>query len=258
MIKVLSLETSEPLIQYVTSSIIYQKLTSYSNRVLAKPPSVSSILALNATLVEAPTSLTKSFITETVDLITSSLTDPNAQIATSSVLAVGKLLLSDPHANASVTKPLLETLAPLIAPGAPADVRRLSLVVLRTLARKHPEMVQPYTPAFVPSLFACVRDPIIPIKLAAEQAFLALFDVVDQDTALFDAYMTAHSASLPATQKRSLGDYFKRVVLRLAGQARERREAEGGVKGTLGLSEDEVEDEKEVWSVGRVDLGDVF
>jgi hypothetical protein len=39
-------------------------------------------------------------------------------------------------------------------------------------------------------------------------------------------------------------------------QARERREAEGGVKGGLGLSGDEEEDEREVWSVGRVDLGE--
>lgn len=47
-------------------------------------------------------------------------------------------------------------------------------------------------------------------------------------------------------------DYFMRVALRLGSQARERREAEGGAGG-LGLG-DEVEDEREVWSVGRVDL----
>ena len=50
-------------------------------------------------------------------------------------------------------------------------------------------------------------------------------------------------------------DYVKRVALRLGAQARERREAEGG-QGGLGLSSDEVEDEREVWSVGRVDLGE--
>jgi hypothetical protein len=54
-----------------------------------------------------------------------------------------------------------------------------------------------------------------------------------------------------------MGDYFKRVAMRLAGQARERREAEGG-SGGLGLSSDEVEDEREIWSVGMVELGDVF
>ena len=50
---------------------------------------------------------------------------------------------------------------------------------------------------------------------------------------------------------------FKRVALRLANQARERKEAEGGAGG-LGLSSDEMEDEREIWSVGKVELDDVF
>ena len=52
-----------------------------------------------------------------------------------------------------------------------------------------------------------------------------------------------------------MGDYFKRVALKLAAQARERREAEGGQDG-LGLSNDERDDEREIWSVGKIDLGD--
>jgi hypothetical protein len=52
-----------------------------------------------------------------------------------------------------------------------------------------------------------------------------------------------------------MSDYFKRVAMRLALQARERRLAEGG-EGGLGLSNDEVEDEKELWSIGKVDLGE--
>jgi len=39
-------------------------------------------------------------------------------------------------------------------------------------------------------------------------------------------------------------------------QARERREAEGG-QGGLGLSNDEKDDEREIWSVGKIDLGEV-
>lgn len=67
--------------------------------------------------------------------------------------------------------------------------------------------------------------------------------------------MAGPGAELPPMQKRSMSDYFKRVALRLGGQARERKEAEGGAGG-LGLSMDEVDDEKEIWSVGKVDLGD--
>jgi hypothetical protein len=94
------------------------------------------------------------------------------------------------------------------------------------------------------------------VKLAAEQAFLALFSVVDEDAAVFDKYIAAHGKEMGPAQQRSLGDYFKRVAMRLAGQARERREAEGG-EGGLGLG-DEAEDEREVWCVGVVELGDVF
>lgn len=43
--------------------------------------------------------------------------------------------------------------------------------------------------------------------------------------------------------------------MRLGAQARERKEAEGG-QGGLGLSGDEFEDEREIWSVGKVDLGE--
>lgn len=78
---------------------------------------------------------------------------------------------------------------------------------------------------------------------------------MDEETAVFEKYINGPGASLPAGQKRSMQDYFKRVAVRLGGQARERREAEGG-QGGLGLSSDEVEDEREVWSVGRLDLGE--
>lgn len=82
---------------------------------------------------------------------------------------------------------------------------------------------------------------------------MALFDVVDEEGRVFEKYIT--SQELPALQKRSMQDYFKRVALRLGNTARERREAEGG-QGGLGLSNDEVDDEREIWSVGKVDLGE--
>jgi len=73
---------------------------------------------------------------------------------------------------------------------------------------------------------------------------------------VFEKYIKGKDGeSLPAAQKRGMSDYFKRVSLRLGGAARERREAEGGMGG-LGLAGDEVEDEREVWSVGNVDLGE--
>jgi len=115
------------------------------------------------------------------------------------------------------------------------------------------ELVRPHLPLLALPVFASVRDPVIPVKLAAEAAFMALFNVVDEESKVFEKYIA--SQELPANQKRSMQDYFKRIALRLANTARERKEAEGG-QGGLGLSNDEVEDEREIWSVGKVDLGE--
>jgi hypothetical protein len=117
------------------------------------------------------------------------------------------------------------------------------------------DLVKPHLPLLAAPIFSSVRDPVIPVKLAAEAAFVALFSVVDQESKVFDKYIATHGADMPATTKRGMQDYFKRIVLRLGSQARERREAEGG-QGSLGLSNDEVEDEREIWSVGKVDLGE--
>jgi hypothetical protein len=115
------------------------------------------------------------------------------------------------------------------------------------------ELVRPHLPLLAPPVFASVRDMIIPIKLAAEAAFMALFNVVEDESKVFDKYIAGQD--LPANQKRSMQDYFKRVALRLGNTARERKEAEGG-QGGLGLSNDELDDEREIWSIGKVDLGE--
>lgn len=172
------------------------------------------------------------------------------------MLAAGKYLLAElymPKLEAS--QQVLEALAEIIGPGCSADSRRLALVVIRTVSRKRHEIVIPYLDILAPPIFASVRDPIIPIKLAAEAAFLALFSVVEAESEIFDNYIIKAGDNMSPTTKRSMQDYFKRIAMRLGVQARERREAEGG-QGGLGLSNDERDDEKEIWSVGKVDLGE--
>ncbi|KAF2012274.1 ARM repeat-containing protein [Aaosphaeria arxii CBS 175.79] len=227
-------------------------------RILTTHFTKSSILALNAVLLDAPSALADSFADETITVICAGIAHTDPFISDNSVLAAGKYLLSPTTSKAfEHTKPIFESLAPVIEPGHPVDTRRLALVVLRTVARAQTSSIRPHIQLLTPPIFSCVRDPVIPVKLSAEAAFLALFSVVDEEAAVFDKYMAGPGKSLTAGQQRSMGDYFKRVSLRLAGQARERREAEGG-QGGLGLSSDEVEDEREVWSVGVVELGDVF
>jgi hypothetical protein len=228
------------------------------SHVLHHSLSKASVLALNAILLDAPEALVLDFADETISIIAQGISNSQPAIADNAVLAAGKYLLAE-STNKSFehTKPLFEALAPIIAPGHPVDTRRLALVVLRTMARTHNDSTRPHIPLLAPAIFACVRDPVIPVKLSAEAAFLSLFSVVDEEAAVFEKYMAGPGKSLPPGPQRSMNDYFKRVSLRLAGQARERKDAEGG-EGGLGLSSDEVEDEREVWSVGRVEMSDVF
>jgi hypothetical protein len=226
------------------------------NRVLTTHFTHASVLGLNALLVESPTILTENFAAETHSIICQGIAHKDPFISDNSVLAAGKyLLVEDEHRSFESNKAIFEALAPCIQPGAPSDTRRLVLVVIRTVSRLHPELTRPHLALLAPPIFASVRDVVIPVKLAAEAAFLSLFSVVESESAVFDKYMAGPGAELPPGPKRSMSDYFKRVAVRLANQARERKEAEGG-QGGLGLSNDEVDDEKELWSIGKVDLGE--
>ncbi|KAL8955307.1 MAG: hypothetical protein Q9183_006700 [Haloplaca sp. 2 TL-2023] len=230
--------------------------TLIKQRILTSHITLASILNLNAVLLESPTSLTHSYAQETSTVICHGIGSKNTSIADNSVLAAGKYLLSsNGDADSNLTTPVIEKLAAVIPPGGFADTRRLSLVVIRTVSRRQGSIVHPHVHLLAQPIFASVRDMVIPVKLAAEAAFLEIFSVVEQESAEFDEYMAGAGTSLNPTTKRSMQDYFKRVAMRLGGQARERKEAEGG-QGGLGLSNDEREDEREVWSVGKVDLGE--
>lgn len=46
--------------------------------------------------------------------------------------------------------------------------------------------MRPHLQLLAPVVFSVVRDIVIPVKLAAEQAFLALFEVVQSGDTLFE------------------------------------------------------------------------
>ncbi|KAI0108039.1 ARM repeat-containing protein [Daldinia grandis] len=225
------------------------------NRVTTSHFTSASVLALNAVFVESPQALLESPLAEDLpDLLCQGMSNKNLFVADNSILATGKYLLTDSPKSFESTKPIFSRLATIIGPGNPSDSRRLALVIVRTVSRANLDIVRPHLPLLAPPVFASVRDPVIPVKLAAEAAFIELFSVVDEEGKVFEKYISGAGADLPANTKRSMQDYFKRVAVRLGSQARERREAEGG-QGGLGLSSDEVEDEKEIWSVGAVEIG---
>ncbi|KAL7785601.1 armadillo-type protein [Trichoderma ceciliae] len=239
------------LIKNVTEDVATSLLR---NRVVTPQFSHSSILALNSVLVESPDILLSSgIIDELPGLLCGGMNDKRMYIADNFILAAGKLLLSSPPKSFDDTKQIFETLAVVIQPGNATDSRRLALVIIRTLSRKNADLVRPHVSVLAPQIFASVRDPVIPVKLSAEAAFVELFSVADEESRIFDKYMGGSGIDLPPNIKRSMSDYFKRVAMRLGIQARERREAEGG-QGGLGLSNDELEDEREIWSVGKVEI----
>lgn len=228
------------------------------SRVLTNHFTHSSVLALNSVLLEAPEALTQGNLGDiTPNIIVQGIGSSQPFVADNCVLAAGKWLLTDStNKSYDATKPIFDALASVIQPGGPVDTRRLALVVVRTVSRASNDLVRPHLETLVPPIFSSVRDPVIPIKLSAEAAFLAAFDVVEAESVVFEKYISGAGASLQPGPKRSMQDYFKRVATRLGAQARERKEAEGG-KGGLGLSSDEQEDEREVWSIGKVDLSEV-
>ncbi|KAJ4858558.1 ribosomal protein l19e domain-containing protein [Trichoderma breve] len=197
------------------------------NRVLTPQPTHSSTLALNSVLVESPSILQSSgIIDELPSLLCGGMSDKRPYIADNFILATGKLLLSSPPKSFDDIKQIFDTLAVVIQPGNATDSRRLALVIIRTLSRKNADLVRPHVPLLAPPIFASVRDPVIPVKLSAEAAFIELFSVADEEGRIFDNYMAGPGNDLPPNVKRSMGDYFKRVAMRLGVQARERREAE--------------------------------
>jgi hypothetical protein len=223
------------------------------SRVLTTHFTHQSVLSLNAVLLESPESL-EPFGDITQHVIVQGIGSSQTFVADNCVLAAGKYLLTESsNKSFETTSPIIEALANVIQPGGPVDTRRLALVVIRTVSRENNDLIRPHLATVVQPIFNSVRDTVIPVKLSAEAAFLAVFSVVDEESAVFDRYMA--EAKLPPQTQRSMQEYFKRVALRLSGQARERKEAEGG-QGGLGLSSDEREDEREVWSIGRVDLGE--
>ncbi|ORY56414.1 armadillo-type protein [Pseudomassariella vexata] len=213
----------------------------------------ASILTLNAAFVESKEALLESPLADDLpDVLCQGMSNKNLFVADNAILATGKYLLSTTP-SFEQAKPIFSTLASIIAPGNPGDSRRLALVIIRTVSRANMDLVRPHLSLLVPPVFASVRDPVIPVKLAAEAAFIQLFDVVDEDARVFEKFLQGKEGQeMNANTRRMMNDYFKRVASRLAGQARERREAHGG----LGLSDDEREDEREIWSVGSVDAGE--
>lgn len=236
-----------------------------------------AILSVNSFLKEAPSHI---FDTGLLEEVTSLIIDCCAStvpyISDNAAVSVGKLLLllgetCSPHQTSNlrsltpfeIPEELVTRLVEQLSKSAiqpvsnSADTRRLCLVVIRTVARfKYETIIKPHWDVLVPSVFTCLRDGVIPIRLAAEKAYLAVFNLVeDAEQKDFVLWFEVASKGTISTilgasiQPRSVGDYTKRVATRLANVERERLEAGGDEEA---MFSDRFEDEKEVWAVGGV------
>ncbi|AMD19874.1 HCL277Wp [Eremothecium sinecaudum] len=236
-----------------------------------------AILTLHAFLKDSPSHVfSANVIDRIIEYVLKATDSPDPYFSDNGITAIGKLMLmegevSSPHSNHKSETPFTigeENIQKLVyqlakcmlsAQSNSLDSRRLSLVVVRTLARyKYSECVERYLDQLGPSLFSCLRDPIIPVKLAAEKAYLAIFKLVEEvDMSTFKSWLSRQSTD-PLTNSvgtpiplRSISDYTKRVGSRLANVERERIQAGGDAET---MYSDRFDDENEIWAVGGVEL----
>jgi HEAT repeat protein len=227
-----------------------------------------AILTLNAFIKDSAESILNcGLLDEIADFIIATSSSKNSYVTDNSTIAIGKLLLSldklENIEDAPVRRFVEQLCISMTNPTSNSpDTRRLALVVARTISRyQYDTAVIPNLDLLIPSVFACVRDPILPVKLAGEKAILAILDLVDNEsntnfnnwvTSLGTA-QTVNTASGTVLQLRSITEYVKRVATRLANVERERICA-GGDKEAM--FSDQFEDESEIWAIGGVDLSE--
>lgn len=227
-----------------------------------------AILTLNAFLKDSASSVLNSgLFNEICDFIVKISNSKNSYVSDNSTIAIGKLLLSldkvESIEDESITNLINQLCVSMNNPiSNSTDTRRLSLVVVRTICRYQYDLtIRSNLNILIPSVFSCVRDPILPVKLAGEKAILAILKLVDDESnTIFNSWVeslngnqTIKSSSGTELQLRSITEYVKRVGSRLANVERERISA-GGDKEAM--FSDQFEDESEIWAIGGVDLSE--
>lgn len=219
-------------------------------KVLNNDNSQFSILILNSFLKFSGEKVINLGINaEIISFLIESSNDTQLFISNNAVLAIGKLLLLIKGGdNEEDVKTLIDQLGHVIVSSNSVDVRRLGLTIVRAISN---ENFNNLMLELVPNVFTCVRDTILPIKLAAEKALLSLLNLVE-NTERYDSWVLANGGvdefdiEGKKILMRSITEYVKRIGMRLANQERERVGA-GGDKEEM--YSDLYEERAEIWSV---------
>ncbi|KAI8927350.1 armadillo-type protein [Entophlyctis helioformis] len=129
-------------------------------------------------------------VAKAVELVCSSLTDDKAEVTDAAVDVGAKLLTDLPFVKSGGAAALIDTLIDAIH-------------ALKTLAKTDIDEL-------VPALMTNVRDRTIPIKLAAERALVHVFQI-KYGTGILQNYLD----TLDAPTARSIGDYARRVLVKI-------------------------------------------
>ncbi|KAI8915645.1 armadillo-type protein [Gorgonomyces haynaldii] len=154
----------------------------------------------------------KNDVVEQVDgamqLALSQLDSDKTFVSLAAIGLVGMILQID----TSFVDEAVRAFAKLMAPSSNADTKREAIVVVKQLAKNH-LLQMPHLKELVPVLMASVRDRTIPVKLAAERALVHCL-AIKQGTKRLDEFLTL----LDASQAQTIGDYCKRVLIKIAGR----------------------------------------
>ncbi|ODV83450.1 hypothetical protein CANARDRAFT_29904 [[Candida] arabinofermentans NRRL YB-2248] len=225
-----------------------------------------AVLTLNAFLKDSPEHIFGTdLFNDTVDFINKASGSKMPYVSDNATMAAGKLLLSldnlesKEDSQLAIAEIIKQLCFSMISPTSNSlDTRRLALVVVRTVCRFQYELcIKPNISVLAPAVFSCIRDPVIPIKLAAEKSYLAIFELVNDSSAtFFESFVKNSGETITSVigtviQVRSLSEYTKRIALRLAASERERIAAGGDLEA---MFSDQYEDEQEIWAIGAVDL----
>ncbi|KAJ3398360.1 translational activator of GCN4 [Chytridiales sp. JEL 0842] len=173
-----------------------------------------------------------------LNFVIKGLGDDKPQVAEVAVQCAGKVLLAaakdvdgSPVVSEDDNMKLVKSLVDVTKPENPrTDARRMAVMVIKNVAKANHKMVAPHLKFIIPTMMLCVRDRIIPIKLASERALLHLFQMKPEEDPTKNVVLSGYLKTLDGQAGRSIGDYARRVLSKIAEKESddEDEDAEGG------------------------------
>ncbi|CAG8500673.1 3054_t:CDS:2 [Acaulospora colombiana] len=207
-------------------------------------PTQNSLLVINAILAENPkVVIDMGIIDNIISIIVVGSSSNQPSVADTSIIAAGKILLTEMHHQEQIVSRLVEALAADIREPATlaGETKRLALTVFRIVGKKYPYILEPHLSTIVPSMILCANDRNNPVKYAAERALLYSLQLLDGEY-----MMQKFLSTIDAQTAKSVTDIHKRTLSKLVPQEQQRlRQVSTGDE-----VDEEMDEEQEIWVVG--------